>query len=219
MKIVIGSDHGGYALKEELKKFLEGNEIIDVGTNSDESVDYPIYAQKVAKVVASDKESLGILICGTGLGVSMAANKVNGISQNGSYTCTFVNALPTATFKVTKDFSDNNPMEVAVTLSCDTGQILDQTKMIREGTPVTFVVTDFEQGKLDCKVTEEGLTGYTASYINISLGLDPDLLSCRYTNVVGGNDDECRITNILPQLSGLAAMSPKPNVVIVTTEK
>jgi len=81
MKIVIGADHGGFELKEEIKKFVEklGYDVEDKGTNSLESVDYPIYAKKVAKEVASDKDKLGILVCGTGLGMSMAANKIKGI--------------------------------------------------------------------------------------------------------------------------------------------
>jgi ribose 5-phosphate isomerase B len=81
MKIVIGSDHGGYLLKEAIKKFLikEGYQIEDIGTDSADPVDYPIYAQKVAINVAKNKGKVGILICGTGLGMCMTANKVKGI--------------------------------------------------------------------------------------------------------------------------------------------
>ena len=79
-KICIGSDHGGYSLKEHLRKYLESKEyeIIDLGCNSDESCDYPDYAEKVAKEVLKRK-CLGILICGTGIGMSIAANKFKGI--------------------------------------------------------------------------------------------------------------------------------------------
>ncbi|MBF0549838.1 MAG: ribose 5-phosphate isomerase B [Deltaproteobacteria bacterium] len=80
-KILIGSDHGGYTLKESLKKFLSarGHEVIDVGTDSESSVDYPNYAMEVAKRVAADKTLMGILICGTGQGMCMVANRVPGV--------------------------------------------------------------------------------------------------------------------------------------------
>jgi hypothetical protein len=132
--------------------------------------------------------------------ISATGCSVNGVQPGQNYTCKFVNALPTARFTVSKDFSDNNPAEVAVTLSCDTGQILDQTKMIKEGSPVTFVVTDFVQGTLNCSVTEEDLTGYTASYTNVSQGGASSPTSCSYSNVNGGNNDECRITNNLDDI-------------------
>lgn len=81
MKIAIGSDHGGYALKELIYKFLqeEGFEVTDFGTHSEESCDYPVYAQKVAEAVAAGKYQRGIVLCGTGIGISIAANKVPGI--------------------------------------------------------------------------------------------------------------------------------------------
>lgn len=80
-KIVIGSDHAGYNLKEEIKKFLVnlGYQTIDVGCDSPESVDYPIYATKVAKKVSSGEFKRGIIICGTGAGMAMTANKTKGI--------------------------------------------------------------------------------------------------------------------------------------------
>jgi ribose 5-phosphate isomerase B len=81
MKISIGSDHAGFELKEKIKKYLQelGHEYEDFGTNSNESVDYPDFALKVAESVARKKCDRGILICGSGLGMSMAANKVPGI--------------------------------------------------------------------------------------------------------------------------------------------
>ena len=81
MKISIGCDHGGYELKEYIKENLinKGIEVEDVGTNSKESVDFPIYAKKVSQNVQSKKSDLGILCCGTGIGISIAANKVPGI--------------------------------------------------------------------------------------------------------------------------------------------
>jgi len=80
-KIYIGSDHAGYDLKMAVREFLveQGFDVVDVGTYSKESCDYPDYARKVAENVVKDKESFGILICGTGIGMSIAANKVPGI--------------------------------------------------------------------------------------------------------------------------------------------
>ncbi len=81
MKISIGADHAGFSLKELFKEHLEknGHEVIDFGTHSKESVDYPDYAVMVSNHVAEGKSELGVLICGTGIGMSMAANKVKGI--------------------------------------------------------------------------------------------------------------------------------------------
>lgn len=79
--IAIGCDHGGYELKQDIMKFLEksGYEYKDFGTYSAESCDYPDYAKQVAYAVADGECEKGILICGTGIGVSIAANKVKGI--------------------------------------------------------------------------------------------------------------------------------------------
>ncbi|MBI5388997.1 ribose 5-phosphate isomerase B [Candidatus Woesearchaeota archaeon] len=79
--IYLGSDHAGFELKEKIKIFLKGMnaKAEDVGTFSEASVDYPDYAQKVAKKVVKDKDSKGILICGTGIGMCIAANKVKGV--------------------------------------------------------------------------------------------------------------------------------------------
>lgn len=79
--IALGSDHGGFRLKEAIKSFLmsEGIEIKDFGPENTESVDYPDFAQKVGHAVVSKECELGILICGTGIGISIAANKINGV--------------------------------------------------------------------------------------------------------------------------------------------
>ncbi|MGI6145648.1 MAG: ribose 5-phosphate isomerase B [Clostridia bacterium] len=81
MKIALGSDHGGFNLKEEIKKWLEekGYSFIDYGTYSTESCDYPELALKVAHAVADGECTHGIIVCGTGIGVSIVANKVPGI--------------------------------------------------------------------------------------------------------------------------------------------
>ena len=80
MKIGIASDHRGVILKEKIKKHLQDNyQLIDYGTNSIESVDYPQFAFKVGEDIRDKKIDLGILICGTGIGMSIACNKVKGV--------------------------------------------------------------------------------------------------------------------------------------------
>ena len=81
MKIIIGNDHAGVELKQNLVKYLEekGNEVINVGTDTHESVDYPDIAEAVGKLVLENKDSLGIIVCGTGIWISIAANKLKGI--------------------------------------------------------------------------------------------------------------------------------------------
>lgn len=77
MKIVLGSDHGGFALKNEIVQFLThaGHEVNDVGCHSQDSVDYPDYADKVCREIIEGRSLRGILVCGTGIGMSIAANR------------------------------------------------------------------------------------------------------------------------------------------------
>ena len=80
MKIGIGSDHGGYFVKEEIKQYLKDKyEVIDFGTNSIDAADHPIYAFMVGKAITQKEIDRGILICTTGIGMSIACNKVKGI--------------------------------------------------------------------------------------------------------------------------------------------
>ena len=81
MKISLGCDHGGYALKEHIKAYLEskGHEVVDCGTYSTDSCDYPIFGEAAARKVQSGECERGIVICTTGIGISIAANKVKGI--------------------------------------------------------------------------------------------------------------------------------------------
>ena len=81
MKIAIGCDHGGIVLKDAVTSTLEalGAEVVDLGTNSTDSVDYPTYGLKVAETVASGQCDAGVIMCGTGIGISISANKVPGI--------------------------------------------------------------------------------------------------------------------------------------------
>ena len=102
MKLAIGADHGGYSLKEILKKHLveAGHEVLDLGTHDTSSCNYPDYAAKVAYAVADKDADLGILVCGTGIGMSMAANKVHGIRAAAVSDC--------FTAKATRQHNDAN---------------------------------------------------------------------------------------------------------------
>lgn len=102
MKIAIGADHAGYRLKDELVPFIQslGHEIVDVGCSCDQSVDYPDYALPVCDLVKSGQAERGILICGTGIGMSIAANKVKGIR------CALVHDMFSA--KATREHNDTN---------------------------------------------------------------------------------------------------------------
>lgn len=81
MKIAVASDHGGFALKEIVKRHLQerGYEVLDLGTDSTDSVDYPVYGKACGEAVAGGKADLGVVVCGTGIGISIAANKVKGV--------------------------------------------------------------------------------------------------------------------------------------------
>lgn len=102
MKIALGADHAGYILKDDLKGFIEslGHEVIDVGSYSGDSVDYPDYATQVCEKVVSGEADRGILVCGTGIGMSISANKVQGIR------CALVH--DTFSARATREHNDTN---------------------------------------------------------------------------------------------------------------
>jgi ribose 5-phosphate isomerase B len=81
MKLSLGADHAGYLLKDHIRQYVtdRGHQVIDQGTNSSDSVDYPDYAQKVAEDVAAGRAERGILVCGSGIGMAITANKIPGI--------------------------------------------------------------------------------------------------------------------------------------------
>lgn len=87
MKVAIGSDHAGFELKDRIRTLLEtdGHEVTDVGTDSEASVDYPDLGIAVAELVAKGRADRGVLVCGTGIGMSIAANKVKGIRASLAY--------------------------------------------------------------------------------------------------------------------------------------
>ncbi|MBQ4627527.1 MAG: ribose 5-phosphate isomerase B [Clostridia bacterium] len=130
--IAIASDHAGFALKEKIKKHLEELKFVvcDFGTENEESCDYPVFAKKACEAVVSGKCDRAILVCGTGIGMSMAANKVRGIRA----------AVCTETFaaKYTRLHNDANVLCMGA-------------RVIGEGVAIeitdTFITTEFEGGK------------------------------------------------------------------------
>ena len=135
--IAIGSDHGGYLLKEEVKKYLDEKEIpyIDFGTDSEERVDYPIYAEKVAKAIQNNECEKGILICGTGFGVSIVANKFKGIR------CAKCNDEAEAKFSRMHNNSN------VLALGAD---YMDTNKAVR--IVRTWLATEFEGGRHEARI-------------------------------------------------------------------
>lgn len=132
MKIAVASDHGGYKLKEAVKAYLQsrGIEVMDLGTDSEESVDYPIYGKACANAVASGEADKGIVCCGTGIGISIAANKVKGIR------CGLCTNVEMAEF--TRKHNNANMLAMG-------GRIIDE----ETGLAITkaFVDTEFEGGR------------------------------------------------------------------------
>lgn len=137
MKIAIGCDHGAYSLKEVIKGYLaeKGIEVDDKGTYSKESVHYPVYAKAVCKEVQSKSADFGILLCSTGIGISIAANKHRGIR---AALCSDVYGA-----KFTRLHNDANVLCMGALV---TGEGL--AKMITD----TFIETKFEGGRHQTRV-------------------------------------------------------------------
>jgi ribose 5-phosphate isomerase B len=131
MKVAIGSDHGGYRLKEAVIPSIEalGHEVVDLGCDCEDSVDYPDYALPVCEKVASGEADRGILICGTGIGMTIAANKIPGIR------CALVHDLFSA--KVTREHNDSNVLAMGERV-VGPGVALEIVK--------TWLETDFSEG-------------------------------------------------------------------------
>jgi ribose 5-phosphate isomerase B len=106
MKIAIAADHAGFALKEKLRQRLagEGHQVMDFGTNSTESCDYPDFAQPVGREVAGGRFDRGILVCSTGIGMAMAANKVVGVRA--------APAISEDEVKMTREHNDANVLTI-----------------------------------------------------------------------------------------------------------
>ncbi len=133
MRIGIGNDHAAVELKNQITAHIEANygyEVVNFGTDSSESVDYPVYGEKVARAVAAGDVDLGIVICGTGLGISLAANKVKGIR------CCVCSEPYTA--RMSRAHNDCNMLAFGARVVG-----LDLAKMIVD----TWLTTEFEGGR------------------------------------------------------------------------
>lgn len=139
MKIAVGSDHAGFELKEYVKEYLKEQdyEIIDCGTDGLESVDYPDYGKKVGETVASGDADYGVVVCGSGIGISIAANKVKGIR------CALVGEPLSA--KLSRQHNNANVLAM--------GGRLTGTQMAEEILDV-FFSTEFEGGRHKRRVSK-----------------------------------------------------------------
>lgn len=139
MKISIGSDHAGYLAKEEVKKHLlsKGYEVKDVGTNSLDSCDYPIFGRAAAELVAKGEVDYGVLICSSGEGIMMAANKVKGVRAGLAYNDDVARLIR----------QHNNANMIAFGASFM--KVEDIIKRID-----IFLATDFEGGRHERRVSE-----------------------------------------------------------------
>ncbi|MDV2684524.1 ribose 5-phosphate isomerase B [Alkalihalophilus lindianensis] len=145
MKVAIGSDHGGVNIKEEIKQQMEemGIEFDDVGCECDTSVDYPDYAIPVAEKVAKGEVDRGILVCGTGIGMSIAANKVKGIR------CALVH--DTFSAKATREHNNSNVLAM--------GERVIGAGLAREIAKI-WLETEYEGGRHERRVSK--ITEYEA---------------------------------------------------------
>lgn len=131
--IAIGCDHAAYSLKLEIMQYLDENKIayIDLGTHNENSVDYPIIGKKVAEKVASGECEKGIIMCGTGVGISLAANKVKRIRA--------VNCSEPYTAKLSREHNDTNVLSLGARVVG-----VELAKMIVD----TWLKTEFEGGDM-----------------------------------------------------------------------
>ena len=132
MKSGIANDHSGIVMKQEITAFLQerGHEVVNFGTDKNESCDYPIYGEKVGRAVASGEVDRGILICGTGLGISLAANKVHGVRA--------VVCSEPCTARLSRQHNDANVLAFGARIVG-----LELAKMIVE----TWLAAEFEGGR------------------------------------------------------------------------
>lgn len=139
MRIRIGSDHAGFALKEAVKAHLveQGHDVSDEGPPTQDSVDYPVYAGKVARAVAAGEADFGILLCGTGLGMAIAANKVHGIRA--------VQVSDPEFAKMARAHNDANVLTLA-------GRYTDEATAAR--IVDAFLATPFEGGRHERRVEQ-----------------------------------------------------------------
>ncbi|MEO6119266.1 MAG: ribose 5-phosphate isomerase B [Terriglobales bacterium] len=139
MKIAIGADHAGFELKEKVKKYLvkHGVEVEDLGTNSSESVDYPDYAAKVAHEVAAGRVTHGVLVCGSGIGMAITANKVAGVRA--------ASATTEQEAQLSREHNDANVIAIGARLMKD-----DQAIKVVD----TFLKSSFAHGRHEARVAK-----------------------------------------------------------------
>jgi ribose 5-phosphate isomerase B len=139
MKIALASDHAGFALKAHLETLLvgEGHEVLDLGPDSSDSVDYPLYARPAAELVASGEAERGVLVCGSGVGVAIVANKVAGVRA--------VNAHDRDEAEMSRRHNDANVLTLAG------GRLAPETA---DAIVAAFLSTDFDGGRHARRVSQ-----------------------------------------------------------------
>jgi ribose 5-phosphate isomerase B len=139
MKIALASDHAGFALKAHLEALLagEGHEVVDLGPDTSDSVDYPLYARPAAELVASGDAERGVLVCGSGVGVAIVANKVPGVRA--------VNAHDRDEAAMSRRHNDANVLTLAG------GRLAPEAA---EAIVATFLSTDFDGGRHARRVSQ-----------------------------------------------------------------
>ncbi|WP_372715205.1 ribose 5-phosphate isomerase B [Ilyobacter sp.] len=132
MIIALGADHGGFQLKEKIKEHLieKGHEILDLGSHSEESVDYPEFGRAVGEAVLDEKANYGIIVCGTGIGISISANRIKGVR---AALCT-----DSTMARLTRQHNDANVLALGARIIGDV-LALDIVD--------TFLATEFEGGR------------------------------------------------------------------------
>ena len=139
MRIAVGSDHAGFALKERVRPLLEraGHEVVDVGTDSEDSTDYARYASAAARMVAGGEADRAVLCCGSGVGVSIVANKVDGVRA--------VNAHDPGEAEMSRRHNDANVLALAGRRleEADAAEIVER-----------FLQTEFEGGRHERRVEQ-----------------------------------------------------------------
>ena len=137
MRIAVGADHAGFELKQHVVEALRGagHEVVDVGTDSEESTHYPLYAEPAARMVADGEAERGVLVCGSGVGVSIVANKVDGVRA--------VNAHDTEEAEMSRRHNDVNVLTLA-------GRRLSPEQA--DAIVAAFLATEFESGRHETRV-------------------------------------------------------------------
>ena len=137
MRIAMGSDHAGFELKQHVAQALRdaGHDVVDVGTDSEESTDYPLFAEPAARMVADGEAERGVLVCGSGVGVNIVANKVDGIRA--------VNAHDVGEAKLARQHNDVN------VLTLSGRRVVPE---VADAIVETFLDTDFEGGRHERRV-------------------------------------------------------------------